>query len=1212
MGKHVKSLISVLLAIVMICSMSAVVSAQAETLVDSGSLGNYYSWEYYSNDILKIYPTSGDVTFLADSNLTNHISEETKLVFDFSRADFGESSEYICFNGFDIQITNITLTGYNVNEINSVNISRFSTLRSVCFKEGTSLNTLEVYDCDSALTITNATIEKMIVYKCNGMEALSVPDCVKDLDVEYCDDLKNLTLSGNLESLSLVSLPNLKSLFIPSGLKSFNATEVGITNIYIPKTCEDFYIRHSSLKSATIESGRKSISDYMFYCCSELSSVSIPNSITSIGCDAFSGCSSLTSITIPDSVNFIDMYAFYNSGIETIAIPSGVSSLEPWTFCNCNNLTSVTIPETLEVLYDVAFLNSNSLTDVYYEGTREQWENIEIPDYEYTIDELFEGITVHYARSATLLASGTVNEYYPYTWEYYDNDVLKFYPTSSSSFILDINNLSTYVQNHFSGNTKVVLDLSNAVTYSYNPVGISIYGNNYQTKNITITGSKMDKFNSFSFYNFQSLQTVKIDNCPSLKYLRVENCGCSSIDLFKGANAVDYYVTDCQNLTYVIIPDYATNLDIRECNNVKQIAVSENTKTIHAEDLPALTSFDIPDTINDLYFRNVGLTGIVIPNNDANIRIDTATLENATIEPGRTVLNQSMFSSCTNLTEISIPDSVMKIDHSAFWDCTSLTSIDLPDSLNYIGFGTFFNTGFDSFTIPDGVSSINYCAFGWCENLSAVTIPDTVTVIDDRAFVGSASLKDIYFDGTRAQWESITITHVRNEDDPFSSVGTSDMSIYDVFEGVTVHFTGSLIETQPEDYTGPIGSTAKFTVVANGEGFKYQWQVLKNGTWTNCSINDGAKKATLSLEAKDSRNGSKYHCIVTDKNGKTETSNEVTLTVVTPLAITTQPEDYSGPVGDYAVFNVSAEGEGLKYQWQVLKNGTWTNCSKNDGAKTATFTQEIKDSRNGNVYQCVITDKYGDTVTTAEVTLTVKASLSIVEQPTNFSGSVGNTAKFIVEAHGEGLKYQWQVLKNGTWTNCSINDGARTNTLSLEIKESRNGCVYHCIVTDKTGATVTSDEVALTVCNELYIAAEPESQFAVSGQKASFTVEAEGDGVKYQWQCKKNGEWVNCSLNDGARTNTLTQAASASRDGREYHCVITDKYGNAATTRSVYLYIVSEDSLVPLSNSSTADSTVIEAEEAVEVSEETVDVVEPEVVEVIDTVEESVETESVA
>ena len=1199
MGKHVKSLISVLLAIVMICSMSAVVSAQAETLVDFGSLGYYYSWEYYSNDVLKIYPTSGDVTFLADSDLTNHISEETKLVFDFSRADFGESSEYICFNGFDIQITNITLTGYNVNEINSINISRFSTLKSVCFKEGTSLNTLEVDECDSALTITNATIEKMIVYKCNGMEALSVPDCVKDLDVEFCDDLKNLTLSGNLENLSLVSLPNLKSLSIPSGLKSFNASEVAITNIYIPKTCEDFYIWHSSLKSATIESGRKSISDYMFYCCSELSSVSIPNSITSIGCDAFSGCSSLTSIVIPDSVNFIDMYAFYNSGIETIAIPSGVSTLEPWTFCNCNNLTSVTLPETLEVLYDVAFLNSNSLTDVYFEGTREQWENIEIPDYEYTIDELFEGITVHYARSATLLANGTVNEYYPYTWEYYDNDVLKFYPTSSSSFIFDINNLSTYVQNHFSGNTKVVLDLSNVVTYSYNPVGISIYGNNYQTKNITITGSKMDKFNSFSFYNFQSLQTVKIDNCPSLRYLRVEKCGCSTIDLFKGANAVDYYVKDCQNLTIVQIPDYATKLDIRECNNVKQIAVSENTKTIHAEDLPALTSFDIPDTINDLYFRNVGLTGIVIPNNDANIRINTATLDNATIEPGRTVLNQSMFGSCTNLTEISIPDSVTKIDHSAFWDCTSLTSIELPDSLNYIGFGTFFNTGFDSFTIPEGVSSINYCAFASCDNLSAVTIPATVTIIDDRAFVGSASLKDIYFDGTRDQWESITVTHVRNEDNPFSSVGTSDMSIYDVFEGITVHFTGSLIETQPEDYTGPIGSTAKFTVVANGEGLKYQWQVLKNGTWTNCSINDGAKKATLSLEAKDSRNGSKYHCIVTDTNGKTETSDEVTLTVVTPLAITTQPEDYSGPVGDYAVFNVSAEGEGLKYQWQVLKNGTWTNCSVNDGAKTDTLTLLIKDSRGGSKYQCVVTDKYGETLTSDEVTLTVKKPLAITSQPTDFSGAPGETAKFIVEAEGDGLKYQWQVWKNGAWTNCSVNDGAKTNTLSLEIKESRNGCRYHCIVSDKSGASVTSDEVTLTSQRSIYIASEPEYYFGSLNEYATFTVEAEGDGLKYQWQVLKNGSWTNCSVNDGAKTDTLTLLIKQSREGSQYRCVITDKYGNIAVTREVNLYIIQiivEDAVAAAAE---AENNVVEVEETVETveAEETVAVDTVEVVE---------------
>ena len=800
-----------------------------------------------------------------------------------------------------------------------------------------------------------------------------------------------------------------------------------------------------------------------------------------------------------------------------------------------------------------------------------------------------------------------------YTWEYYDNDVLKIYPRRDQAYIYK-DELSSYVQDHFTSDTTVVYDFTytdiNYIFYN------QLYLSGYDTpaKNIIISGINNKITDMFYFRNFSNLESVYFESEISLKKVEIENCGITSVDIFENASIEYLHVDECHELATVNVPDYVSKFEISVCNSLSSVNIHENLNslTVNGSSNLHMDSFNIPSSLKTTNFYYVDIKSIYIPNTCETCSFSDCKLETATIEPGRTEITDCMFMQCENLTSVNIPQGVTKIGDLAFASCDSLTSIALPDSVNYIGLAAFSGSGIETINIPYGVSSIYYATFSSCHNLSSITIPDTVTEIEDSAFRRCELLENVYFGGTRAQWENITLKHVRNMDDPYGTLEHSSKTIYEVFEGVNVHFAGEMIETQPEDYTGPAGSTAEFTVVANGDGLKYQWQLLKNGVWTNCSINDGARTPTLTLEAKQSRNGCIYHCVVTDKNGNSQTSNEVTLTVVTPLAITTQPEDYSGPVGDYAVFNVSAEGEGLKYQWQVLKNGTWTNCSKNDGAKTATFTQEIKDSRNGNVYQCVITDKYGDTVTTDEVTLTVKASLSIVEQPTNFSGSVGNTAKFIVEAQGEGLKYQWQVLKNGTWTNCSINDGARTNTLSLEIKESRNGCVYHCIVTDKTGATVTSDEVTLTVCNELYIAAEPESQFAVSGQNASFTVEAEGDGVKYQWQYKKKGEWVNCSLNDGARTNTLTQAASASRDGREYHCVITDKYGNVATTRSVYLYIVSEDSLVPLSNSSTADSTVIEAEEAVEVSEGTVDVVEPEVVEVIDTIEESVETESVA
>ena len=281
--------------------------------------------------------------------------------------------------------------------------------------------------------------------------------------------------------------------------------------------------------------------------------------------------------------------------------------------------------------------------------------------------------------------------------------------------------------------------------------------------------------------------------------------------------------------------------------------------------------------------------------------------------------------------------------------------------------------------------------------------------------------------------------------------------------GVNANSVDILIVTQPRNVSCEAGSIAEFSVLARGESLKYQWQVLKSGKWANCSINDGAKTPTLSLEAKSSRNGLIYRCVLTDAKGKQITSDEVALSVIAPLSIVTEPSDYSGKAGGTAVFSVKAEGDGLKYQWQTYKNGAWTNCSKNDGAKTDTLALEIKDSRDGAKYHCVITDANDETVTTKEVMLTIDKALEIVNQPVDCSAVAGETASFTVVASGSGLKYQWQVLKNGEWVNCSVNDGAKTPTLSMEAKSSRNGKVYHCVITDSNGISVISDEVSLTV-----------------------------------------------------------------------------------------------------------------------------------------------------
>ena len=95
----------------------------------------------------------------------------------------------------------------------------------------------------------------------------------------------------------------------------------------------------------------------------------------------------------------------------------------------------------------------------------------------------------------------------------------------------------------------------------------------------------------------------------------------------------------------------------------------------------------------------------------------------------------------SDLTTITIPDSVTSIGYSAFSGCTNLTTITIPDSVTSIGNFAFIEcTNLTTITIPDSVTSIGDGAFSWCENLTSITIPDSVTSIGDLAFDGCENL----------------------------------------------------------------------------------------------------------------------------------------------------------------------------------------------------------------------------------------------------------------------------------------------------------------------------------------------------------------------------------------------------------------------------------------------------------------------------------------
>ncbi len=102
-----------------------------------------------------------------------------------------------------------------------------------------------------------------------------------------------------------------------------------------------------------------------------------------------------------------------------------------------------------------------------------------------------------------------------------------------------------------------------------------------------------------------------------------------------------------------------------------------------------------------------------------------------------TGIGKDVFKNFSDLTSITIPDSVTSIGDSAFRGCSSLTSI----------------------TIGNGVTSIGEYVFSGCRSLTSITIPDSVTNIGSYAFYECSRLTSITIPFVGASLNGISNTH---------------------------------------------------------------------------------------------------------------------------------------------------------------------------------------------------------------------------------------------------------------------------------------------------------------------------------------------------------------------------------------------------------------------------------------------------------------------
>lgn len=108
-----------------------------------------------------------------------------------------------------------------------------------------------------------------------------------------------------------------------------------------------------------------------------------------------------------------------------------------------------------------------------------------------------------------------------------------------------------------------------------------------------------------------------------------------------------------------------------------------------------------------------------------------------------TAIGDEAFSGYSNLTRVSLPDTLLSIGVNAFSECTNLENVVIPNSVTTIKRKAFYDCYALNTNMPTGLTTLGESAFGYCSSLMTANIPSGVTKIENNTFKGCQNLTSI-------------------------------------------------------------------------------------------------------------------------------------------------------------------------------------------------------------------------------------------------------------------------------------------------------------------------------------------------------------------------------------------------------------------------------------------------------------------------------------
>ena len=502
----------------------------------------------------------------------------------------------------------------------------------------------------------------------------------------------------------------------------------------------------------------------------------------------------------------------YGADIRSVIIGKGVTNIGNYAFSGLPNVTSVSIADTVTVIGDYAFYGYDGITD-FTVG-----DNVtEIGEYAFAYWTGLTNLTLG-SRLQTIGSHA-------------------FYMCSGLDYVEIPSSVTTVGSSAFRKCT--------ALDYLYLRSGLAVIGD-YAFSETAITSLNVPA-------TVTAIGDYALADCSALELVTFLGAAPQI-----GANAFSGNTVRCE------LPNYDSSWDY----NVQQNFGGTLTWSMGSGTCGSGLTW-VLDFTGTLTVSGTGKMNSFDVYNGASQAPWGALAEkvrSVVIGEGVTSIGDYAFYGCTNLSSVSIADSVTEIGRESsftgyghgcvFYNCTSLTQITIPKNVRFIAPSSFAkcpglmsidvaygNTSFSSedgilysryktelrcypggkggaFTVPSSVTAITPYAFAYNEKLLSVTIPASVAEIEEYAFAYCYGLESVIFEGSAPTFGSY------------------------VFNGVTAEATCPASDTT---WTLAVmkncGSSLTWNVGSGACGTGVQWELIYSGVNTDLTVSGSGAMA---------------------------------------------------------------------------------------------------------------------------------------------------------------------------------------------------------------------------------------------------------------------------------------------------------------------------------------------------------------------------------